>query len=140
LLQLGRGGDPSETLAYLRAAGEVEEVGIEDVRGVATTHSSAVVDLQKVPELAPEESRDRIRAGIDQLIKLTGKSTQPIDVWIDGEGLVRRMSIEQTVEQGSDASKTTTTIELYDFNSEVSIELPPADQVSDLKELVSQRG
>jgi hypothetical protein len=139
LLELGRGGDPSEALTYLRATGEVEQVGAEDVRGVATTHYSAVVDLERVPDLAPEESRERIRAAIEQLIKLTGKSTQPTDVWIDGEGLVRRMSIEQTVEQGSEASKTTTTIELYDFNSEVTIEVPPADQVSDLRELVSQR-
>jgi hypothetical protein len=138
LIQLGRGGDPSDALAYLRAAGEVEEVGTEEVRGVETTHYATVTDLEKVPELALEESRERVKQSVDQLIKLTGKSTQPMDVWVDGEGLVRRLSIEQTVEQGPETSKTTTTIELYDFNSEVSIEVPPADQVSDIKDLVSR--
>jgi outer membrane lipoprotein-sorting protein len=138
LIQLGRGGDPSDALAYLRAAGDVEDMGIEEVRGFETTHYATVVDLEKVPELAPEESRERVKQSVDQLMKLTGKSTQPMDVWVDGEGLVRRLSIEQTVEQGPETSKTTTTIELYDFNSEVSIEVPPADQVSDIKDLVSR--
>ena len=140
LLQLGKGGDPSETLAYLRAAGEVEELGTENVRGVEAKHYSTVIDLRKVPELAPEESRERVKAAIDKLIELSGKSTQAVDVWIDGEGYVRRTATEQAVERGSQKSTTTTTIDLYDFNSEVDIEVPPADQVSDLRELVTHPG
>lgn len=134
LLQLGRSGDANETLGYLRAVAGVEEIGTHEVRGVPATHYSAVVELHKVPDVSPEESRERIQAAIDRLIAMTGKSTQPIDVWIDADGLVRKLSLEQ----GSPTSTTRTTIELYDFNSGVKIDVPPADQVSELSELVRQ--
>ena len=138
LMQLGQGADPAETLAYLKAAGEVTEVADEKVRGVDTTRYSATIDLRKVPDLAPANLRDRVRRTIDQLIEMTGKSTQPMDVWVDEEGLVRRMSFTQALASGGQTTRVKSVTEMYDFGTAVEVDVPPANQVSDLQELMEQ--
>jgi hypothetical protein len=96
---------PSRVLEQLRAVGEVEELGSEDVRGVETTRYRALVR----PPGAPAER------------------TLPVDVWIDGDGLVRRL-------RAADGTETVT-VELYDFEADVAIEPPAPEQVTALDEL-----
>jgi hypothetical protein len=107
--------DPSELLDELRAEGvAVTEVGTEDVRGVATTHYALVA-----PAGATEPAWGDLTA----------------DVWIDADGLVRRVSLSS----GGD-DPFTMTAELFDLGAPVSINVPPADQVTDLTTLLGEDG
>lgn len=135
-------GDPSQILEYLRAAGSVEEVGTEEVRGVETTRYKGVIDLDQAAELAPADLRDQVRQSIEQLKKQTGLTELPVDVWIDGDGLPARIqySFEGSIAAavtGADTEGFTTifSMELYDWGTEVSVEPPPASEVTDISEL-----
>src|SRR5439155_19818933 len=96
LAQLSQ-SDPTQALQYLRAASsDVQTVGKEQVRGVETTHYKLKVDLEKVPDTAPPDQRADVRASIQNLITQTGTRFIPTEVWIDGNGLVRRERIAYT--------------------------------------------
>ena len=131
--------DPSQALQYLRAASEdVEEVGKEEVRGVETTHYRMAIDLRKVVERAPEEQRDQLRATIEQLIEASGIETLPTEVWIDDDGLARRVrfAYEGMHFAPGQTGAMTMTMELFDFGVEVDVQPPPPEDVADIRELL----
>jgi hypothetical protein len=121
--------DPSQALAFLAGASDFESVGEEDVRGVATTHYRGTVDLEKVAESSSGPAGDAYR----RLLELGGERTLPMDVWIDGESLVRRIRFSQKLPDGSGMTMTE---ELYDFGTEVDAEPPPESAVLDLTDLI----
>lgn len=126
--------DPTQALKYLLGASEdFERVGSEDVRGVETTHYRGTVDFRKASELIPADSRD----DFERVLELTGEPTIPFEVWIDGDGLTRRMKYEQPLpaDQGGEETTMALTMEMYDFGAEVDVEPPPDDEVIDLQEL-----
>ncbi len=127
--------DPSNALALLKGtADSVEEIGSEDVRGEETTHYRATVDLRRSAEQAGAVRDQRqFEAFLDQF----PSETIPVDVWLDDEGRTRRMRIDQPLPQTPGVSVppgagVVITIELYDFGVEEAIEVPPADEVTDL--------
>jgi hypothetical protein len=136
--------DPSSTLAYLRGAGQVAEVGHEKVRGEDTTHYHAVVDLERAASASPAGQAKTLR----QLAKVMGTRRQPVDVWIDGDGLVRRMT--ETVDYRKATfpnvpkdqlpTSMSVLVEYFDFGTEVSVDVPKASEVTDLKDLLGQAG
>ena len=131
-------GDPSQTLDYLRGTSDrVTRVGTEDLRGTQTTHYRAVVDLNKAAERSPT-GREQIKS----TIKLLGTSTQPLDVWIDAQGRVRRMKYAVDLSKSKATASTsaapgsaTFTLDLFDFGVPVQATVPPPDQVADLSAL-----
>ena len=135
-LMQGGNNDPTQSLNYLRgAAGDVETVGEEEVRGVATTHYRATIDLDKVVENAPPEAREALRTSIKVLRSEIDADGIPVDVWIDGDGVARRFS--QTID-GVEGLSTSMTMEMYDFGTEIDVEPPPPGQVIDFDELMEQ--
>jgi hypothetical protein len=135
--QLGQ-TDPSQSLQYLRAvSGDVEEVGTEEVRGVETTHYKATVDLEKVPDVLPEDQREAMRKSIDALVKQAGTNEIPVEVWVDEDGLVRRMRQDFSfdAEGGQGKADFTVDIEMYDFGVEVDVEPPPEEDTVDITKL-----
>jgi hypothetical protein len=142
-LQSVNQGDPAQTLDYLRAAGSVEEVGTEDIRGVETTHYQGVIELDKVAELAPAESREQVRRSIDQLKEQAGVSELPVDVWVDSNGLPARIqySFEGSLAGGTGEDlSSVVTMDLFDYGVDVNVEPPPPDEVTDLAELSAAAG
>lgn len=135
--------DPSQALQYLRAASDdVQEVGKEDVRGVETTHYRMTIDLQKVVDQAPEDQREQLHAQIDQIVEQSGVRMVPTEVWIDADGLARRMKLTyegMRFAPGQEGDMTMT-MELYDFGVEVDVEPPPESEVTDVQELIEQGG
>ncbi len=96
---------PEKVLATLRAGTrEIERVGEDDVRGARAVRYRLIVEGEEV------------RAGPGEAV--------PVEVWIDGDGLVRKIVVENT---GS-----TVVIEFFDFGAEVDIRPPPADQVQEI--------
>ena len=125
-------GDPSQTLVYLRAAGTVEDHGTEDVAGVSTTKYHAVIDLDKVPGLAPAAQRASVRSSINSMKEQYGITELPMDAWIDANGLPRRLFYEIAAKvQGQDV-KSSMTMNLSDYGVDVKVQPPPPSQVTDL--------
>jgi hypothetical protein len=132
--------DPTKVLAYLeKVSDDVQVVGSEQVRGVDTTHYHATLSLAKTID----ENSDKVPAGLRDSIKsLAGLfGNMPADVWIDGDGRLRRLSLEidlGAMFRGFETTGTTTadnlviteTMDLYDFGTPVHVEAPPADQVA----------
>jgi hypothetical protein len=57
-----------------------------------------------------------------------GAETADVDAWIDADDLIRRVRLREapgTKDEGL------VTLEFFDFGQNVSIEAPPADQISD---------
>lgn len=127
--------DPTQVLQYLQAASDdIEEVGEEDVRGVGTTRYRTSIDLDKVAQQAPADAR----AAIEELLAEAGLETIPAEVWIDGDGLVRRIELayegmEFTPGQKGDMDLR---VELYEYGVEVDVQAPPADQVMPFQDLL----
>lgn len=128
-------GDPSQTLVYLKAAGTVEDQGTEDVDGTSTTKYHAVIDLNRIPSLAPADQRDAVAASVKTLKETYGISELPLDVWVDDNGLPRKLFYEiSTTVQGSKV-KTTLEMKLSDYGISVDVQPPSASQVTDLATL-----
>jgi hypothetical protein len=130
-LQFGQGGDPTQALQYLRATGKLKKEGTEDVRGVSTTHYKASVDLRKVADKAPPRLRTELRKNADRLIQLTGSSSIPIEVWIDGQNFVRKETYTEKLQLQGQKADITASIELFDFGTPVVAPVPPAADVTD---------
>jgi len=136
--------DPSAFLDFLRGAGgEVDDMGREQVRGVDTTHLHTTVRLRDALNTASGADRDRLQRAIDQLSQ-NGSSLldadMPTDVFIDDSGMVRELVFDFSVPDstGSTAAKSTLTVDLFDFGTDVGINPPPADQVTDVTSKLSQ--
>ncbi len=134
--------DPKQFLAYLETVSDdVKAVGSEEIRGVDTTHYHATLDLGKAADRAnvPPELRDSLR----KLAESMGKSAPiPADVYVDSEGRARRITLSidfgafgrmlgGSGAAGSDAVMTMS-IDLYDFGVPVSVQAPPASDVSSM--------
>jgi hypothetical protein len=131
-LQFGQGGNPTQALEYLRAAGKVEKVGSDEIRGEQTTHYTAKVDLTKVANAAPAKNRESLRRAVNRVITLTGQRTIPVEIWIGKDGLVRREAYDEKLRLGGATTTLSSSLELYDFGTKVIAPLPPAADVTDL--------
>lgn len=116
--------DPTQYLDFLRGAGEdIEEVGTEEIDGVSTTYYKADLSLEAIIEQAPEDEAEALRS---QLESLGGDETIPSEVWIDEDGLPRRIKLTMHVESEGQSADMTITMDLFDYGTEVDVE-PPAD-------------
>ncbi|HEV3000754.1 MAG TPA: LppX_LprAFG lipoprotein [Solirubrobacteraceae bacterium] len=135
LQQLGA-QNPADQLAWLRATSELERVGEEKLDGVETTHYKARIDVRRVPQVAPAGERAAVQRAIDRMVELTGTTTIPTEVWVDGRDLVRRQRL--TMKQTKPAESTTTLdMRFSDYGKRVTIEAPEGE-VKDLTELLKK--
>jgi hypothetical protein len=119
--------DPSQMLEYLQATSEVEALGEDTVRGVDTTHYEARIQLDRVADrVSPEAAR-----ALRQLTQGGGIKEIPLEVWVDDESLVRRLTMDWHPEGGTVAFE----MELFDFG-DVQIDVPTASEAVDLTKLL----
>jgi hypothetical protein len=121
-------GDPTSALSMLRGADSVTPLARERLRGVDTTHYRVVTSLDRAIAAAKTTTA---RQTLTKLGTLTATRTFAVDVWVDEAGHVRR--VQQTID--APTGPVTTAYEFYDFGTPVSVQLPPADQVSDFDTL-----
>jgi hypothetical protein len=113
---------PTDVLTrVLLASEENQELGEEEIRGTDTTHYRARVDLQKLAKQLPPKERPEGDAS-----DLWGTRFVPVELWIDDESRLRRITFVERNDEGPEAM--TMTAELYDYGVEVDVE-PPADDV-----------
>jgi hypothetical protein len=136
--------DPSTVLDALEGAGaDMDEVGQEDVRGVATTHYAGSIDLQEAYDSIPADDRASLESTFGEMIDSFDLPDMPAEVWVDDEGLVRRVVVSvDAAEFGvpglEQAGGVKVTAEFFDIGEDVTIEVPPADQVLALDELMPE--
>lgn len=129
-------GNPSEILGSFEAAGAtVETIGSEAVNGVNATHYRVVFDTETLlAEATPEERKNLEEQGpipIDEL---------PMDVWISEDGLVVRFIMEidgESVESGPEEAfgHMSMRYDMFELNSAITIDPPPASEVTDVDDL-----
>jgi hypothetical protein len=129
--------DPRDVLASLRGlTGDIETVGTEELRGVETTHYRAVLDPIELAEHAAAGRADATSL-VDELSTQGGITDVPLDVWIDANGLVRKLSLDfSATDPGtSRSSHVALAFELWDYGEQVEIDVPSASQVVDASAL-----
>lgn len=125
---LGGGGalgtsDPSRFLDILRGATKAtDDLGEEKVRGVATRHFRAQVDILKTLAGVPKEGRDAIKT----LLGGKESGTIPLDVWIDKDNLLRKMASSFEVSKHAVGFA----FELYDYGTPVEVRVPKPSEVA----------
>jgi hypothetical protein len=121
--------DPDQMLDYLKSAVGVRRIGSDLVRREVTTHYSTVVKAETIVEQAPRDQQKAMR----EFLRLMGIKTYPVDIWVDRDGLVRRLAIELEYKQPhGEYVKMKVSEEYYDFGVEVNIKPPPARHVLDV--------
>jgi hypothetical protein len=138
LMELGNQTDPTKALDFLGAAGPVKELGDATVRGVKTTRYKGVIDLELYAKQLEKTGGGKAAASsIRKVIELTGQSSMPIELWIDKDSLVRRMTWEQAVSAvpGQDPTTVKARMDLFDYGADVHVVIPPDAQTSSFEEL-----
>ncbi len=128
--------DPNEVLTtYDGADVSVEEIGSETVNGSETTHYRVSFDTSPwVAELSAEERAELEASG------LFADGVVPMDLWIRSDGHLVRLvfavdgsSVE--AKPGEEFDSMTIQYDLLDINEPVSIEAPPASEVTSFEDL-----
>jgi hypothetical protein len=131
--------DPSAFLKFLEnnTEGEVTEVGREEIRGVETVHVRTDLDLLAMMEDAADDERAEMEHQLEGLgAAADSLTTIPTEAWIDGDGYVRKftMAFDFAAAGGGEPQATSMdiTIELYDFDEPVNIEIPNPAEVGEV--------
>lgn len=122
--------NPGTFLQYIRGAGTPEIVGTETVNGAETTHLSGTIDLSKAEAAVPAPARDDYRESLRELEDLLGRPEATYDIWVDGEGVTRRVIFSfGSQEQGT---VLTVRMDVVRIGGPVDIEIPKPSEVIDL--------
>jgi hypothetical protein len=113
---------PQSVLDQLKASGGVAKVGSETLDGVSTTHYRANIDRAKLAKV---------------FNKMQIKPTyEPVDVWIDDQGLVRRMHMSYGVK----GTTTDMTASFSKYGEAVSVTVPAAADTFDATSMATNGG
>jgi hypothetical protein len=131
LAQMGQ-NNPMQQLDYLKGVQDIEEVGTEDVRGTETTHYKGILDFDALQKEMPDE----VGGSIDKIQEMSGIDQAPVEVWIDGDGLPRRMKFDFEYDMPEEAgpmsnAKMSMTMEFFDYGTDVTVTVPPPAEVFD---------
>lgn len=133
----GDTGEPNKMLSYLRAvSGDVTRVGSERIRGVPTTHYRANIVWARYADTVAPAKRAAARAGVAELERLTGSSTQLVDVWVDSSHRVRREQLKMSECVGGSRIEDLMDLEYVDFGVQAIPPLPRAREVANVTGLI----
>jgi hypothetical protein len=120
----GPSQDPVSGLDYLQGAGAAKKLGAAKVDGVATTRYRVQVDLKRAAKRSAQPAAKR---AIDRLIAtLGGPVVLPVDVWVDGDHLVRRQRVGYTATVAGQTSRFDITTDYTAYGAKITTR-PPAD-------------
>jgi hypothetical protein len=139
LTSMGTGqSDPSAAFGYLRGVKDAQLVGSEEIGGVQTTHYSGTLDLDDAAKRLPARLQAQYRAAIQKLKGALSSVTMPFDVWIDGDGRLRRMSYRIEASDGAQpfgGFSMETTVDVTAYTDHITLQLPAKDDVTDATDL-----
>jgi hypothetical protein len=99
---------------------DVEVVGAEEVNGASTTHHRATVTLEQLAAADPTATEDLELEGLEA-------SEVEMNVWVDGDGLARRVSFDVQYSGGEldvDGMGMSVTIDMFDLNEDIQVDVP----------------
>jgi len=161
IARLRQQSDPSGYVEMLAAvADDVRRVGEEEVRGVQTTHYRATVDLARLLEHGlrqlPPELREHLAGdgSVEGLFGAFGETfgevAFPIDAWVDGDDLLRKMAVEVDLsalagglvpgDELPPGLSFAMTMEYFDYGVPVDVRPPPANDVTDFTDVIDAPG
>jgi hypothetical protein len=111
--------DPRSVVDLVRGAIAAESYGGAAVRGVSTFRYEAVVNVERaVAETPPER-----RPAMQEFARLLGSPAFYVDLWVDGEGRLRRVQIprDHTTERPEARSRVLPqflTVDFFEFAGE----------------------
>lgn len=134
--------NPGQFLQYLRAASAhgVKKVATANIDGQQTTRYRATIDLLKAPSAAPPGERQSLTSAVSSLEKLTGLKNIPVNVWVDSQHLVRRLTMAYEVRAAAQKVTTQMRLDFLQYGPQPAPALPPARQVTDAGSLLSRLG
>lgn len=131
--------NPAQFVDYLRAVGaKPQKVGTATIDGTQTTHYHVVVNLDNYPKLFPPSQRAAAARGISSLESATGTHTIPMEVWIDSQKLLRRMSFSFGECVQSQHLTMAMTMNLSGYGPQSVPSAPSSSQAYDLTPLLLQ--
>jgi hypothetical protein len=120
---------PMDLLSALTAiASNVTNLGSATVRGVVVTHYRVTVDLAK----AEAHQQPQARAEFHAFARSLNATTLPVDVWVDGQAMVRRLAVSLPMPSGYGTPaglRLSEAVDFYDFGVPVLVSAPPASEV-----------
>jgi hypothetical protein len=122
--------------SVLSTAEKIEKVGEEKVAGKEATHYKGTI---KTSELAAYKGDAMTAEHRDEYVKEVKNrklDTFTVEVWLTEDGLIAK-----TRESGKGAEgQMESVVEFLEYGQKVTAEVPPADQVMDLKEMMDELG
>ena len=118
--------DPQQMLQYLQSVAGVTSVGQETIDGVPTTHYHGTIDIERV--LAAMGSASGATANAGAMSSMFGSGI-PIDVWIDAQGQIRRVSDLVDLHAAGNSAQVSLTMDLSSYGPQPAVHAPPTDQV-----------
>lgn len=134
--------DPSHVLQTLRSVSDsVVNEGQQRVDGVQTTHFQAELSLAQLAGSLPPAERTAADRALSALQQALPAGNVPVDVWIDGHHLVRRvlMSLHLGLPSGPSIQESVT-LDLSDYGPQQPPIPPSPDKVMDLSTLAGTVG
>jgi hypothetical protein len=127
-------GNPAEMLRMLAEHGNtVVSIGGSTVDGTAVQGYGVTVSAAKIrSELASSILPDWMRTEMANI----GISGINYMVYIDGQGLLRRITISMHMAAGGTPVSLTESLDLSDYGTSVSVSAPPADQVVSFQQFI----
>ncbi len=123
--------DPGQVLQWLtRVSDSVLAEGQQLVNGVETTHYQAQLSLDRLADSLPAAGRGAMQKALSVFEQATQTHTFPVDVWVDADHLVRRvsMTIDLSLPNGPSLQETET-VDLSHYGPQPRPAAPPADEV-----------
>jgi hypothetical protein len=120
-------------LEMLRAvASDVQSVGEESVRGIPTHRYRGRIELDRYSQLLRQEGKAGSAREYEQLAKQMPGPLE-VEVWIDDEGMARRLREVMTLPSASGRPPVTMDmrVDLFSFAAAPSVKLPASDEVFD---------
>jgi hypothetical protein len=120
---LGKSTDPQLMFKAMEEPKSFELLGTEEVDGVETNHYEVVMDTSAYAEAM--EIPAQMATSLPEDIA--------VEMWVDADDLPRqfRQELELPAAGGAEPSTTTTEGTYSDYGTDVTIEAPPASEVSD---------
>jgi hypothetical protein len=122
--------DPTQMLRLLKqVSGSVRQQGLQVLDGVQTTHYQAQLSLERLAGALPAAERSTFNKALSMLEQSGQATTFPVDVWVDQQGLVRRMAMAIDLSVGGTSIQETATIDLSHYGPQPRPAEPSPDNV-----------
>lgn len=122
-LQSASASDPQAQFVILRTMSDVQDLGIEDVRGEPSTHLQGTLRLKRALKRVTKAERERLEAALEQF----EEGPVPVDVWLDGQNRLRRFAMQ--VHAPATSSDVVVSVDYPEFGVPVTVASPPAAEV-----------